>query len=74
MLTAEQLAQKRQKDFGEDYFKTGKGADVSKFSSYVVSVITHISVYMLYSNFDVVFHQPMIHHRVILDLGLRQIS
>lgn len=26
MLTAEQLAQKRQKDFGEDYFKTGKGA------------------------------------------------
>jgi hypothetical protein len=27
MLTAEQLAQKRQKDFGEDYFKTGKGAD-----------------------------------------------
>ena len=29
MLTAEQLARKRQKDFGEDYFKTGKGADVS---------------------------------------------
>ena len=28
MLTAEQLAQKRQKDFGEDYFRTGKGADV----------------------------------------------
>jgi len=27
MLTAEQLAQKRKKDFGEDYFKTGKGAD-----------------------------------------------
>jgi len=26
MLTAEQLAKKRQKDFGEDYFKTGKGA------------------------------------------------
>ena len=33
MLTAEQLAQKRQKDFGEDYFKTGKGADVSYFNS-----------------------------------------
>ncbi len=31
MLTAEQLAQKRKKDFGEDYFKTGKGADVSFF-------------------------------------------
>ena len=29
MLTAEQHAQKRQKDFGEDYFRTGKGADVS---------------------------------------------
>ena len=29
MLTAEQLSRKRQKDFGEDYFKTGKGADVS---------------------------------------------
>jgi len=27
MLTAEQLAQKRQKDFGEDYFKSGRGAD-----------------------------------------------
>jgi len=27
MLTAEQLSRKRQKDFGEDYFKTGKGAD-----------------------------------------------
>jgi len=27
MLTPSQLAQKRQKDFGEDYFKTGKGAD-----------------------------------------------
>ena len=27
MLTAEQLANKRQKDFGEDYFKSGKGAD-----------------------------------------------
>jgi len=26
MLTAEQLARKRQKDFGEDYFKSGKGA------------------------------------------------
>ncbi len=33
MLTAEQLAQKRQKDFGEDYFKTGKGADVSSQKS-----------------------------------------
>lgn len=29
MLTAEQLARKRQKDFGEDYFKSGKGASVS---------------------------------------------
>ena len=29
MLTAEQLSRKRQKDFGEDYFKSGKGADVS---------------------------------------------
>ena len=29
MLTAEQLANKRQRDYGEDYFKTGKGADVS---------------------------------------------
>jgi hypothetical protein len=27
MLTPKQLADKRQKDFGEDYFKTGKGAD-----------------------------------------------
>jgi hypothetical protein len=27
MLTAEQLARKRDKDFGEDYFKSGKGAD-----------------------------------------------
>jgi hypothetical protein len=27
MLTAEQLSRKRQKDFGEDYFKSGKGAD-----------------------------------------------
>lgn len=27
MLTAEQLARKRQKDFGEDYFKTGRGAE-----------------------------------------------
>mmetsp|Transcript_7078 Transcript_7078/g.8053 ORF Transcript_7078/g.8053 Transcript_7078/m.8053 type:complete len:1125 (-) Transcript_7078:49-3423(-) len=26
MLNAEQLARKRQKDFGEDYFKSGKGA------------------------------------------------
>jgi len=26
MLTADQLAKKRDKDFGEDYFKTGKGA------------------------------------------------
>ena len=31
MLTAEQLSRKRQKDFGEDYFKSGKGADVSFF-------------------------------------------
>jgi len=29
MLTAEQLARKRDKDFGEDYFKSGKGADGS---------------------------------------------
>ena len=29
MLTAEQLARKRQKCFVEEYFKTGKGADVS---------------------------------------------
>ena len=27
MLTAEQLSRKRDKDFGEDYFKSGKGAD-----------------------------------------------
>mmetsp|Transcript_6425 Transcript_6425/g.9333 ORF Transcript_6425/g.9333 Transcript_6425/m.9333 type:complete len:1156 (-) Transcript_6425:162-3629(-) len=27
MLTPAQLAQKRKQDFGEDYFKTGKGAD-----------------------------------------------
>lgn len=27
MLTAEQLANKRQADYGEDYFKSGKGAD-----------------------------------------------
>jgi len=27
MLSAEQLAQKRQTDYGEDYFKSGKGAD-----------------------------------------------
>jgi hypothetical protein len=29
ILTPAQLSQKRQKDFGEDYFKTGKGASVS---------------------------------------------
>jgi hypothetical protein len=28
ILTPAQLSQKRQKDFGEDYFKTGKGASV----------------------------------------------
>ena len=30
MLTAEQLANKRQRDYGEDYFKTGKSAQVSR--------------------------------------------
>ena len=43
MLTAEQLAQKRQKDFGEDYFKTGKGASVSHsmlFLFYLVDLHT----------------------------------
>lgn len=39
MLTAEQLSQKRQKDFGEDYFKSGKGADVSVFILIVVFLI-----------------------------------
>jgi hypothetical protein len=47
MLTAEQLAQKRQKDFGEDYFKTGKGADVSltdfNFSCFVMTLMQSLT-------------------------------
>ena len=44
MLTADQLAQKRQKDFGEDYFKTGKGADVSFFMSFMLQYVYHMSI------------------------------
>jgi len=36
ILTPAQLSQKRQKDFGEDYFKTGKGASVNIFHSIVI--------------------------------------
>ena len=49
MLTAEQLAQKRQIDYGEDYFKSGKGASVS-LTLYFSS---HTSLYWLYLRFFV---------------------